>query len=193
VVAAPPPPAPSDLDVASLQKALKCGGDTKSGPCGVLARMAKCTAWDPDVPSGDGRWLGHGWVVDGAKTTDQITVLRARRAPTSEVGPGQLGVRIALAELPSQEGVAFDQADRALRAFERGDVPPRTSPTLEYVKKRTEWPDAFAVRTTGGQVYALTPGGTFLCQGPSRTVLAVERAGHAGGDGTYAELWPVSW
>jgi hypothetical protein len=192
-VTAPAAPAPADLDVASMQKALKCASDAKSGPCGVLAKMAKCSAWDPMVPSGDGRWLGHGWVVEGAKTTDQIALLRARAVPLSEVGAGQLGVRIALADLPKQEAVAFEQADRVLRAFDRGDVAPRSSPTIDYIKQRKEWPDAFAARTAGGHVVALTPGGTFLCQGASRTVLAIERAARAGGDGTYAELWPVSW
>ena len=192
--AAPAPlPPPADLDVAPMQKALKCATDAKSGPCGVLAKMTKCTPWDPIVPSGDGRWLGRGVVVEGSKTTEQVVMLRARRAALSEVGQGQLAVRISLVELPKQEGAAFDQADRALRAFERGDVPQRTSPTMEYVKQRTAWPEVFAARTAGGQVFADTPGGMFLCQGASRTVLAVERAGKAGSDGTYAELWPVSW
>jgi len=204
-IAAPPPPpppqtaaappAPPDVDVAQLQKALKCGGDAHSGACGVLAKMASCKAWDPIVPSGDGRWLGRGWVVEGAKTTEQVTVLRARRVPTSEVGPGQLGVRVAIADLPKQEGDAFEQAGRAIRAFERGDVPAKSSPTLEYLKQRTQWSEAAALRTVGGQVYALTPGGAYLCQGPGRAVLIAQRdAAHgANGDGLYAELWPTSW
>jgi hypothetical protein len=189
------PPAPPDVDVAQIQKALKCGGDARSGVCGVLAKMASCKAWDPIVPSGDGRWLGRGWVVEGAKTTDQVTMLRARRVPTSEVGPGQLGVRIAIADLPKQEGAAFEQADRALRALERADVPPKSSPTLEYVKQRTQWSEAAALRTAGGQVYALTSGGAYLCQSPGRAVLVAQRdpAHGASGDGLYAELWPTSW
>lgn len=191
--AAPAAPAPPDLEVAPLQKALKCGGDAKSGPCGVLAKMATCAAWDPVVPSGDGRWLGHGWVVEGAATTDQITVMRARRVPTSDVGPGQLGVRISVADLPKEEGEAFTQADRALRAFERQDVAPKSSPTLEYLRRRTDWPEAFAVSTVGKQVYALTQSGTYLCQGPRRTVLVAQRGASRGGDGLYAELWPTSW
>jgi hypothetical protein len=192
---APPAPAPPDLDVSAQQRTLKCG-DTKSGACGVLAKMAICGAWNPVVPSGDGRWIGRGWLIEGAKTTDQITVARARRVPTSEVGPGQLGVRIAVAELPRQEGAAFDQADRAIRAYERADVPPRSSPTLEYLKRRTDWSEASALVTaSGGHVYALTTNGTYLCQGPSRSLLVFERAGTrgAGADGLYAELWPTSW
>jgi hypothetical protein len=202
--AAPPPaattapaaaaPAPPDLDVAAQQKALKCAADAKSGLCGVLARMGSCSAWNPIVPSGDGRWLGRGWLVEGAKTTDQFTLVRARRVPTGEVGPGQIGVRISITDLPKQEGAAWEQADRAIRRYERADVPQHGSPTIEYVKQRTDWPETFAMRTAGGQVYALTPGGAYLCQS-NRALLVVQRAasGGASGDGLYAELWPTSW
>ena len=192
---APAPPPPPDLDVPATQKALKCAGDTKSGACGVLAKMASCAAWNPVVPSGDGRWLGRGWLVEGAKTTDQITLVRARRVPTGDVGPGQVGARIAVTDLPREEGAAFDQAERAIRAFERADVPPRSSPTLEYVKKRTDWPEAFAARTVSGQIYALTQNGTYLCQGPGRSLLVAQRtsAQSTSSDGLYAELWPTSW
>jgi hypothetical protein len=192
--AAEPASAPPDLDVAAQQRALKCGGDTKSSACGVLARMASCTSWNPIVPSGDGRWLGRGWLVEGAKTTDQITLVRARRVPTSEVGPGQLGARIAVADLPKEEGAAFEQAERAIRAYERADVPPRSSPTIDYLKQRSVWPEAASLRTAGGQVYALTANGTYLCQGPNRALLVMQRGAARGtGDGLYAELWPTSW
>jgi hypothetical protein len=188
------PPTP-DLDVPSLQKALKCGGDAKSGACGILAKAASCKPFDPMVPSGDGRWLGRGYLVEGAKVTEQFTVVRARRVPTSEVGPGQLGVKIAVADIPKQEGLAFDQADRAIRAFERADIPGKSHPTMEYVKARTDWPERAAVRTAGGQVFAVGENGTYLCQGASRTVLVVQRAASRGasGDGLYAEVWPTSW
>jgi len=192
--AAAPAPAPPDLDVAAQQRALKCG-DTRSGACGVLAKMATCTAWNPIVPSGDGRWLGHGFLVEGAKTTAEITLLRARRVPTSEVGPGQLGVRISVTDLPKQEGAPFDQADRAIRAYERTDVPPRSSLTLDYIKRRTDWPESAAVATAGGQVYALSANGIYLCQGASRSLLLLQRATSRGlsADGLYAELWLTSW
>jgi|HubBroStandDraft_6_1064221.scaffolds.fasta_scaffold69191_2 hypothetical protein len=189
------PPAPDDLDTASVLKNLKCGGDTKTGPCGVVARVSKCTAWEPIVPSGDGRWLGRGWSVDGAKTTDQITVVRARRVPMGEVGAGQIGAKVAIAELPKQEGPAYEQAERTIRAYERKDVPPKSSPTVEYVKQRADWPESFAMRTAGGQVYALTQNGTYMCQGPNHELLVVQRgATHgASADGLYAELWATSW
>lgn len=191
----PAPPPPADLDVAALQKALKCGGGSGTGPCAVLAKFAACKAWDPVVPSGDGRWLGRGTIVDGAKTTDQFTILRSRRLPTNDVGAGQLPVKIAVTDLPKEEGAAWDQADRAIRAIERADAPPRTSAALEYIKKRTEWQESFASRTTGGHVFATTQYGTFVCQGPKKQLLVVQRASQksASPDGLYAELWPTSW
>jgi hypothetical protein len=105
-------------------------------------------------------------------------------------------VRIAVADLPKSEGAAWEHADRAIRAFERADVPPRGSPVPDYVKNRTDWPgEVSALRTTGGNVYAMSNGGTYLCQGPNRALLVVQRASAAGagGDGIYAELWPTSW
>jgi hypothetical protein len=189
----PAAPPPAELDVASVQKALKCATDAKSGACGVLAKMVTCTPWNAIVPSGDGRWLGRGWLVEGAKTTDQFTLVRARRVPTSEVAPGQLGVRIAVADIAKQEGGAYDQADRVIRAFERADVPPHGNPTLDYVKQKTDWSESFAAKTSGNQVVALTAHGTYFCQGSARSLVLVQRASGTGGDGLYAELWPTSW
>lgn len=192
--AEPAPPPPNDLDVAALQKALKCGG-AGAGACAVLAKIASCKGWEPVVPSGDGRWLGRGHVVEGAKTTDQFTLLRSRRVPTAEIGPGQLPVRISVTELPKAEGAAFDQADKTIRTFERQDAPARNNPTLEYVKKRSDWPEASAMRTAGGQVYVIEKEGTYVCQGAKKQLYVVQRASSkaSSGDGLYAELWPTSW
>jgi hypothetical protein len=188
-------PPPDDLDVAGLQKALKCAGNAKSGPCRVLAQFATCKEWNPVSPSGDARWIGQGFVVEGAKTTEIFSILRAKRVPTSEIGAGQLPVKIGLAELAKEEGTPYDQAGRAVRSYERGDIPPRSSPTLEYLKKRESWPDAHAVRTVGGQVYAITKAGTFACLGPKQQLYVVQRSSTIGssGDGVYAELWATSW
>jgi hypothetical protein len=190
---APAGPLPPELDIAAQQRALKCATDAKSGACGVLAKMASCIAWNPIVPSGDGRWLGHGWLVEGAKTTDQITLVRARRVPTSEVGAGQLGARVAVAEIAKQEGGAYEQAERAIRAYERADVPPHGSPTLDYVKQKKDWSESFVAATAGKQIFASGSQATYFCQGPSRSLVLVQRASGAAGDGLYAELWPTSW
>lgn len=193
--AVPAAAVPDNLDVAELQKALKCGGAEKTGPCSVLAAIAApCAAWSASPPSGDGRWMGRGYLVQQGKATEQITLLRARRVPLTEVGPGQLPVKIAVAELPKDDAAA-DPAAKAIRAFERSDVPGKGNAGVEYVKQRTDWSEAFATKTTGGQVYALAHGGTFVCQGPKQQLLVVQRAGSRTdkGDGIYAELWGTTW
>jgi hypothetical protein len=190
------PPAPDDLDAASAQKALKCGNDTKAaGACGVLAKFAGCKPWNPVTPGGDGRWIGRGVEVDKGKSTEVFVMVRAKRAPTSEVGPGQLGAKVAIEELPKSDKDAYDAADRAIRILERQDVAPRFNPTLDYLKKREQWNDSFATATAGGQVYLLSKGGGFVCVGPKQQLLVVQRAAARGAnaDGIYAEVWATSW
>lgn len=192
---APPPAPPADLEVAALQKALACAANAKSGPCAVLAAMATCKPWSADVPSGDGRWLGRGFEVDGKKTTEQVTVLRVRRVPTSEVGPGQLPARVGLGTIDKEEGSAFGEADKALRALERSDVPPKGNAAITHLKAMTQWSEAFATRTAGGHVYGLSHGGLYACEGPKRELLVVRRGSTrtGNGDGLYAMLWAISW
>lgn len=104
-------------------------------------------------------------------------------------------MKIGVAEIHKQEGAAYDQAGRAIRAFERGDTAPRTSPTLEYVKKRDSWPESFASKTVGGQVYSISQGGLFVCQGKKQQIFLVQEVGVASvvGRRAYAKLWPISW
>lgn len=191
----PPPRPPDDLDIATIKKALKCPAEPKSGPCKVLASFAACKEWNAVSPAGDSRYLGRAYIVEGAKTSEQITVVRSKRVPTSEIAAGQLPVKIAITDIPKEEGAAFDQAERAIRAFERNDVPPRSNPTLEYIKKRSEWSDSHASRTVSGQVFVSTAGGAYLCQGPRQQLVVVQRSGKAGADadGLFAELWATSW
>ncbi|MBK8252137.1 MAG: hypothetical protein IPK82_05650 [Polyangiaceae bacterium] len=160
--AEPAPPPPADLDVAPLQKALACPSDAKSGPCAVLAAVSTCKPWAAVVPSGDGRWIGRGYEVDGKKTTEQVMVLRSRRVPTSEVGPGQLPARVGIGTIDKDEGSPFNEADKAIRALERGDVPPKGNAAVEHLKSMTNWSEAFVTSTVSGQVYGLSHGGLYV-------------------------------
>ncbi len=191
----PAPPPPDELDTTALKKALGCGGKANSGPCRVLTGLDSCSSWNPVVPSGDGRFLGRGYVVEKGNSSEQVTMLRARRVPQNEVGPGQLPVRIGIAELPKDEGLASAQADKTIRGFERKDVPGRGNATIEYLKQREQWSESFATRTAGKQVYVIAQAGTYICEGPSRQIFVVQRAAtrDSNSDGMYAELWPASW
>jgi len=92
-------PTPEPLDVAALDAALKCGGKGH-GPCAVLQDFHDCIEWNPVTAGGDARWLGEGYVVSGGAFVDQLTLLRSKRVPTTDVGPGQLPVRIGVAAIP---------------------------------------------------------------------------------------------
>ncbi|HVK62985.1 MAG TPA: hypothetical protein VM694_00840 [Polyangium sp.] len=169
--------------------------DAKSGPCAVVNAFGVCKPWNPVVPSGDGRWIGRGHRVEGGKTSDEFTIVRSRRVPSNEVGPGQLPAKVGISDVAKQEGSAFSQADRLIRTLERSDVPPRSNMALDYLKKRDSWPEGFTMKTVGGQVYVASEGGAFACQGPKQELYLVQRAATRGGpgDGLYATVYPVSW
>lgn len=189
------PTAPDDLDLKGLQKLLACPAEPKGGPCSVLASFAKCMQWNASTPSGDGRWIGHGHRVEGAKTTEEFTIFRARRVPQNEVGPGQLPLKIGIANISKDDGAAWEQAERSIKAFSKHDVPPRGNAAVEFLKRKDNWPEGFVLRTAGGQVYVVLEGGAFVCQGPQQQLIVVHREASRSGkaDGLYAEVWPSNW
>jgi hypothetical protein len=197
---APPPastpaaPPPAALDVEALKKALKCAA-TSPGPCEVLASFADCTAWEPASQSGDARWLGEAFVArKGAFTTD-FAMLRAKRVPASAVAPGQLGARVGFALVPEAEKAAREHAEKAVRAYKRGDVTLPTNAAVRYVKERGEWPELFASRAAASQVHLADDGGAHVCALRDQRLLVVRLAAarEHPADGLYAVLWPVSW
>jgi hypothetical protein len=185
---------PGDLEVSKLQEALKCADDAASGACGVLTQFATCKAWDASVPSGDGRWIGKGYRVVKGAVEEEFTLLRARRVPLDDVGPGQLPVKVGISAIPTDHA-AYGTAQRAVDAFSRHDVPPNKNPAVSFVNDLEEWPEAYAIQTVGKQVYVAAEGGGFLCMGPKQQVLLVKKAATRGtvGDGLYAELWATTW
>jgi hypothetical protein len=195
-VAAVPTPTPKPLDVEELKTALKCGKANAAGPCNVLGQFAECKKWDPVTQSGDGRWLGRGYVVEKGAYVEELSLVRTRRVPMTEVGPGQLPVKVAITNIPNDLSTEREHAEKAIRAYERGDVTTKFNLAVEYIKKRDEWPEAFTTQAEGNQVFVAAEGGAHLCarEGES-TLLAIKRAANRQhpADGVYAILWPVSW
>ncbi len=195
------PPRLADADIETLEKGLKCAAGvpagTKTGPCRVLGVMEKCNDWNPASPSGDGRYMGHGWVVDGAKTTDIVAVLRSHSVPQSEVKPWQLPVKIAVSSIGKEAGPAFLQADKAINAYSRHDVPPPKNAAVDFLKQKSDWAnEAPAARTMGAMVETFSDRPTYICQGPGQQIEIVQQASADIGlksDGLYAELWASSW
>lgn len=187
-----PPPEP--LDVEALKKSLKCGKGGH-GPCEVLQDFEDCLPFDPVTQSGDGRWLGQGYVVKKSAFVEELTLLRSRRVPTAEVGPGQLGAKIALGNIPDDRVAERRHAEVAVRAFRRGDVTKRTNAAVDYIKERQDWQEAFSMKAKDNQIYIAAMAGGFLCSKDKQRLLLVQKSGDRehGADGVYAELWPISW
>jgi hypothetical protein len=202
-VAASAPPVASaaapkgvDADVAGLQKLLHCGPDATSGPCKVLAAMTTCTVWNAVSPSGEGRYIGRGWLVGDGGAEERVTVLRSRSVP-AETASWQLPVKISIGEIPKDAGPAFAQSGRAVNAYERHDVPPAKNAAIDYLKQKSDWRnDSRAVRTSGSMVETFSDEPAYLCQGPQHDLLLVQQGFGAVGksaDGLYAQLWAATW
>ncbi len=183
------------LDVAALQKALKCPPPAKKaleGPCGVLAEFKDCVAWSPVTQNGDGRWLGRGYRTRAGAFVEELTMLRSKRIAVAEAGGG-LPAKIAIEAFP--DGEEREAAEKAIHAYERGDVTVPGNAAVQYLKDRKEWADAPAMASDENQVFVATGGGANLCMTKAQHLLVVQPSlEHAQpADGLYAILYGVSW
>ena len=188
------PQTPEALEVEALSTALKCTA-AGHGPCGVLLEFKDCIAWSPVTESGDGRWMGHGSVVKNGAFTDEITILRSRRVPTAEVGPGQLGAKIAINAIPDDRSLELEEAKRAINAYSRGDVPRPSNAGVGYLKELSTWSEGFSAQAKDNQIYSANQGGAWLCAKKDQRLLMVRLAStrEHKADGVYATLYPVTW
>ena len=193
--AAPDLPTPDPLDVPSLQKTLKCSPKSEGGPCRVLNDFKACQTARIVTPSGDGRWLGNGYVVRSGAFTEELTLLRSRSVPSGEVGKTQIAAKVGLGRIPEEEEVARRQAEKAVSALARGDVPKVNNAGVAYIKELKEWSEAYAVTAQDNQIYVAASDGYYLCAVNAQRLLLVQRvtAPKSAGDGLYADLYPVSW
>jgi hypothetical protein len=191
-----PAPTVADLDVGALSKSLRCAAGGEGGACRVLDAVRKCHAWSATTPSGEGRYIGHGWVVQDGTASDEITILRAHAAPRSELSSWMLPLKIAIARIPADAGPAFAQATKAIDAYARHDVPKVKNAAVDFLKQKSDWPaESPAVRTTGVMVQTFSDRPAFLCEGADQQLVLVQpRApGTPSGNGLYVELWAASW
>jgi hypothetical protein len=192
---AEPLPKPEKLDVAALRAALKCGAKAAAGPCEVLEDFKECGAMNPVTQSGEGRWLGKGYLVKNGAFIEEYTLLRSKAVPASQVGAGSLPARLAIDSIPDERGGEKTNAEKAINAFERGDVPLPTNTAIRYVKERAEWSEAPVMAAEDNQLYVASGSGAYLCSRTKQRVLLVRRSStrSQAADGVYAVLWPVSW
>jgi hypothetical protein len=193
------PPRLADADIATLESGLKCApglAPKVAGPCAVLVAMEKCRDWGAAAPSGDGRWIGHGWQASGTAAVNQVTILRSHTIAQADVKPWQLPVKISIGAIGEDAGPAFAQAEVAIRAYARHAALPPKNAAIELLKQKSDWTGAAAAaKTMGSMVETFSDHPAYICQGLDQQIELVQQASTDIGlksDGLYAELWPAS-
>jgi hypothetical protein len=195
--AAHPTPAPAaqsspDIDTAPLSKQLGCGSARHREACRILDEFGRATRWNQQIPSGEGRWVGHSNSVDKGADKAELYIFVARQVPTSTVGPTELPIRIGTGVFPEDK---HDAALKLVNALSRFDTVPRSNQALAYLKGWTSGDEKGAIATQGPSVRLVSDHETYVRQGSGQKLLVVvvRASGASPGDGLYAEVWPATW
>jgi len=191
---APPAPAVApDLDIAALQKRLGCG--RKHRACRVLRDFAEAPRGIGQAPSGQGRWMGQGFRVEKGREIRELYMLSATNVPSASVGPTDLPLRIAMGTLPRE---ARRDGEKLAKALAHSEQVANDNKALPLVKGWTSDNGRIAMPTTGPSVRLIAEDATYVRQSGQKVIVVRLKAAPPGaqpspGDGTYAELWPVTW
>jgi hypothetical protein len=195
VEAAAPPLAP-DLDVHALERQLHCPDRRHGHACRILREFARATKGMAQAPSGQGRFVGTAYRVDKGIERNDLVVLLAENVPASGVGPSDIPLRIAMSPLPKDKR---RDGNKLARALANGYLPSTTNnKALSFAKTWTSDNGRIAMVTTGPSVRLIAEEATYVRQSGQRALVIKMKPAIPGvlsppGDGTYAELWAVTW
>ena len=180
---------PPDLDVAAIKKRLACA-DTRRSICRLLGEFGDANRFAPQIPSGEGRWIGTAYSTEKGAEKSELVLLLATQAPTSTVPPGELAIRVGTGPVPDDKR---DHGVKLASALARGDTVPKTNQTMPYVKTWKPSSARGTMQTTGNSV-RLVSEEAFLRQTATKILLVrVKNSTSGAEDVTAAELWAVSW
>lgn len=187
-----PRPAPVDIDLGPLVKHLKCDKKSKTESCRLLNEFAEGARFVAQTPAGEGRWIGNAYVREKGKETKQLLLLWAKQVPTSQVGPGDLPIRIGTGTLDQS---IVEHGFKMVNALSRSDQPSKHNQARSVVDSFVPTTQRGAVDTAGASVRLISEESTYLRQlGRKVLMLTPNQAQSATpGDGTYAELWRATW
>jgi hypothetical protein len=139
--------------------------------------------------------MGTAYRVDRGVERPDLVVLQAANVPASSVGPTDLPLRVAIGSLPKNKR---RDGSKLARALARGHMPSSTNKALSFAKSWTSENGRIAMATDGPSVRLIAEEATYVRQiGQKALVIKMKPAlpGVAAppGDGTYAELWAVTW
>jgi len=192
--AAAPPPAP-DLDVHALERQLNCPNRYHAHACRILREFAAAAHGMSQAPSGQGRFMGDAYRVDHGVERHDFVVLAASNVNAATVGPTDIPLRIAVGPLPKDKR---RDAHKLARALAHGSMPASTNKALAFAKAWSSDNGRIAMTTSGPSVRLIAEEATFVRQAGQKALVIQMKPALPGvatppGDGTYAELWAVTW
>jgi hypothetical protein len=187
-----PRPAPDDIVLEPLLKELKCDKKSKMDTCRILNEFAVATRWSVQTPAGEGRWIGNAFVREKGVEKKQLILLWAKQMPTSQVGPGDLAVRVGTGTLADE---LVEHGFKMVAALNRGDQPSPRNQARHEVEAFVPTTHRGAVNTAGASVRLIAEETVYLRQAGRKVLMIVpsRTQSAAAGDGTYAEFWRATW
>jgi hypothetical protein len=159
--------------------------------CRLLNEFAVAARFAPQLPSGEGRWIGNAYALEKEGHKSELMLLSASQMPTSTVPAGELALRVGTGDLPDDKR---DHGVKLANALARGDTVSKTNAAVPYLKS---WKasDAQGTMNTSGSSIRLVAQEIFLRQGSGKKVLLVRLKPTMSGalEGSVAELWAASW
>jgi hypothetical protein len=175
--------------VAAIKKRLGCT-DARRSICRLLGEFGDANRFAPQIPSGEGRFIGTAYANDKGAEKSELTLLLVAQAPTSTVPPGELALRVGTGPVPDDKR---DHGVKLASALARGDTVPKTNQTMPYVKTWKPNDARGKMQTTGNSV-RLVSEEMFLRQTATKILFVrVKNSTSGAEDVSAAELWAVSW
>jgi len=158
-----------------------------------LNDFGEATRFTPQIPSGEGRWIGTAYTLEKGVEKSELVVVSVSQTPTSLVPPGELALKIGIGSLP---GDKRDHGIKLVNALSHGDTVSKLNQAAPYVKTWTA-PNAQGTMSTTGVSIRLVGDEAYLRQSsPARLLLVRLKAQGASGssaEATFAELWAAAW
>jgi hypothetical protein len=184
---------PPDIDIPALKKKLGCAGDVRRQACRLLNDFADATRFTPQIPSGEGRWIGAAYSLEKTGEKSELVVVSVSQTPTSVVPAGELALSIGIGKLPEDKR---DHGIKLINALSHGDTVSKLNQAAPYVKT---WkpPHAQGTMSTTGVSIRLVNDEAYLRQSSSTRLLLVRLKAHGASgdaaDANFAELWAAAW
>jgi hypothetical protein len=156
-----------------------------------LNEFEEASRFAPQIPSGEGRWIGNSYTIEKNVEKADLIVLSASQVPTSTVPPGELALKIGIGPIPDDKR---EHATKLVNALSHGDTVSKLNQAAPYVKT---WKpsDARGTMATSGTSVRTVTDEIYVRQASTKILLVRLKAQAAGSaaEATLAELWAAAW